>query len=161
MVLTKTHLVIKLLYIGIHYWEIPAGFDPTMGLKWIYAVGAVYNPILAIVKQSVLIFLLRLSGPKTGVPTCVWIVSAFNIAEMIAVFLVVIFQCNPIAFNWDLSLAPTSKCVHRGTFALTTGALTILTDLTTLAIPIYIFFGLQINRRIKLALIMAFTLGFA
>ena len=151
----------KLLYIGIHYWNVPTPFDPTSGLIWIYVVGAVYNPILAIVKQSVLIFLLRLSGPKTGVRMAVWIVSGFNVAEMIAVFLVVIFQCNPIAANWDLASAPTAKCVNQSTFGLTTGALTILTDLTTLAIPIYIFFGLKINRRIKLALILVFMLGFA
>lgn len=151
----------KLLYIGIHYWDVPATFDPTRGLLWIYIVGALYNPILAIVKQSVLIFLLRLSGPKTGVRTAVWIVSAFNVAEMIAIFLVVIFQCSPIAANWDLALAPSAKCVNQSTFGLATGVLTILTDLATLAIPIYIFFGLRINRRIKLALILVFMLGFA
>jgi hypothetical protein len=151
----------KLLYIGIHYWEVPATFNPTSGLLWIYVVGAVYNPILAIVKQSVLIFLLRLGGPKTGVHTAVWIVSAFNVAEMIAVFLVVIFQCNPIKANWDLVLAPTAKCVNQTVFGLTTGGLTILTDLTTLAIPLYIFHSLKINKRAKLALMLVFMLGFA
>jgi hypothetical protein len=151
----------KLLYIGIHYWDVPTNYDPTSGLLWVYIVGAVYNPILAIVKQSVLIFLLRLGGPKTGVRTAVWIVSALNVTEMIAVFLVVIFQCNPIRANWDLALAPTAKCINQATFGLTTGALTILTDLTTLAIPMYIFYGLRINRRTKVALILVFLLGFA
>lgn len=150
----------KLLYVGIHFWEVPANFDPTAGLMWIYIVGAIYNPILAIVKQSVLIFLLRLGGTKDGVRAVVWIVSVFNVAEMIAVFFAVIFQCSPIAANWDLALAPTAHCFDASVFGLTTGGLTILTDLFTLAIPIYIFFDLRINKRTKMALILVFMLGF-
>jgi hypothetical protein len=150
----------KLLYVGIHYWDVPADYDPTPGLLWTYIVGAVYNPILAIVKQSVLVFLLRLASTKAGVRYAVWIVSAFNIAEMIAVFLVVIFQCIPIAANWDTALDATAKCIDQSVFGLTTGALTILTDLFTLALPIYIFFNLKINKKTKIALNVAFLLGF-
>lgn len=151
----------KLLYIGIHYWNVPKDYDPTPGLMWIYIVGAVYNPILAIVKLSVLVFLLRLASTKDEVRYSVWILSAFNIAEMIAVFFVVIFQCNPIAANWDPALASTAKCVNQSAFGLTTGSLTILTDLFTLAIPIYVFVTLQIHRKTKLALIVVFLFGFA
>lgn len=150
----------KLLYIGIHYWNVPENYDPTPGLMWIYIVGAVYNPILAIVKLSVLVFLLRLASTKTEIRYSVWIVSTFNIAEMIAVFLVVIFQCNPIASNWDPALAPTAKCINQSAFGLTTGSLTILTDLFTLAIPVYVFVTLQIHRKTKLALIVVFLFGF-
>ncbi|KAF3396781.1 hypothetical protein DPV78_008185 [Talaromyces pinophilus] len=152
--------VMKLLYIGIHYWNIPKNYDPTPGLIWIYIVGAVYNPILAIVKLSVLVFLLRLASTKNEVRYSVWIVAGFNVAEMIAVFLVVIFQCNPIAANWDPALAATAKCVNQSAFGLTTGGLTILTDLFTLAIPIYVFVTLQIHRKTKIALIGVFLLGF-
>ncbi|OKL55413.1 hypothetical protein UA08_09266 [Talaromyces atroroseus] len=153
--------VIKLDYVAIHYWDVPKNYDPTPGLMWIYIIGAVYNPILAIVKQSVLIFLLRLASTKAGVRYAVWAVSAFNISEMIAVFFVVIFQCSPIASNWNLALTPTAKCINRDVFGLTTGGLTILTDLFTLAVPIYIFVNLKINRKTKLALNFVFLLGFA
>lgn len=153
--------MIKRLYIGIHYWEVPESFDPTPGLMWIYIVGAVYNPILAIVKLSVLVLFLRLASTKIEVRYAVWVVSAFNIAEMIAVFFVVIFQCHPITFNWDPALTLSAKCVNQSAFGLTTGSLTILTDLFTLAIPIYVFVTLKIHSKTKFALISLFMLGFA
>lgn len=151
----------KLAYIGIHIWDVPKDADFAAGLLWIYIVGAVYNPILALVKQSVLTLLLRLAGTKPAVRTAVWITAIFNAAEMVAVFLAVIFQCTPIEAFWKPQLlAEGGHCIEAVPFGLATGCLTILTDLATLALPIYIFFDLKINKRTKIALIFVFLLGF-
>lgn len=152
----------KISYIGIHIYDIPPDADFTAGMLWIYVVGAVYNPILALVKQSVLTFLLRLAGTKPAVRTAVWITAVFNATEMVAVFLVVIFQCTPVEAAWKPEMVSEGRahCINSIAFGLATGALTILTDLCTLALPIYIFFGLNINRRTKFALIFVFLLGF-
>ena len=160
-------MVMKLLFVGIHYWDVPMGdvlANLPKGLMWIYIVGLVYNPILAVVKQSVLVLLLRVAGDgKPYLRTAVWITAVFNAAEMVAVFLVVIFQCSPIEANWNVALlAPGGggKCIDQIAFGLSTAVLTIVTDLFVLALPIYIFFDLQINKRTKLALIFVFMLGF-
>lgn len=116
-----------------------------------------YNPILAIVKQSVLIFLLRLASIKRGVRAVIWGVAIFNGALMVSVFLVVIFQCHPIAYNWDLTIKGT--CIEQLAFGISTAVLTILTDIIAVALPFYIFLGLKLPGKTKAALIGVFLLG--
>ncbi|RYP33831.1 hypothetical protein DL767_004561 [Monosporascus sp. MG133] len=150
-------LVMKKMFIGIHYWDVPPTFDITPGLIWIYVVGAVYNPILALVKQSVLIFLLRFSGVKSFIRKVVWATIIFNAALMVAVFFVVLFQCIPVEMNWN-PLAQ-GHCIQQFEFGVSTACLTILTDLIAVALPFYIFLGLKMNRRRKMGLIGVFMLG--
>ncbi|KAK7753709.1 hypothetical protein SLS62_004332 [Diatrype stigma] len=156
---TKTFgWVLKEMYIGIHYWDIPLEtFNPTTGLIWIYIVGAVYNPILALVKQSVLIFLLRFSGVKALVRQVVWATIIFNGALMVAVFFVVLFQCIPIEINWNPLVQ--GHCIKQFSFGVSTACLTILTDLIAVVLPFYIFLGLKMNKRRKIGLIAVFMLG--
>lgn len=151
-------LDMKLLYVGIHKWDVPKhNPNVTEGMIWIYTVGAVYNPILAIVKQSVLIFLLRLASIKRGVRIVVWVTAVFNAALMIATLLVVILQCDPVALNWDPTLE--GSCIDKVRFAVSTACLTIVTDIIALALPFYIFLGLKIDRKKKIGLLLVFLLG--
>ncbi|OLN87817.1 hypothetical protein CCHL11_00418 [Colletotrichum chlorophyti] len=147
----------KELHIGMHYWDVPTPMDPTKGMIWIYIVGAVYNPILALVKQSVLIFLLRFSGVKNVVRNIVWGTAIFNFALMIATFFTVIFQCTPIEMNWKPMMP--GNCIEQFTFGVSTACLTILTDLIAVALPFYIFLGLKMNRKRKIGLMVVFMLG--
>ncbi|KAI1099485.1 hypothetical protein F4804DRAFT_321799 [Jackrogersella minutella] len=149
--------VMKELYIGIHYYDVPMPFDPTEGLIWIYVVGAVYQPILTLVKQSVLVFLLRFSGIKAGVRYVVWATIVFNTVLMVAIFITVIVQCIPIEINWH-PLVP-GYCIQQFTFGVAAASLTIMTDIVAVALPFYIFLGLKINKNRKIALIGVFMLG--
>ncbi|KAI1759607.1 hypothetical protein GGR53DRAFT_513037 [Hypoxylon sp. FL1150] len=149
--------VMKSLYIGIHYYDVPQPFDPTEGLIWIYVVGAVYQPILTLVKQSILVFLLRFAGVKTGVRYAVWATLVFNTALMIAVFFAVIFQCNPIEYNWNTAIPGT--CIEQFNLGVTAACMTIATDLVALAIPVYVFLDLKIAKKRKAALLGVFLLG--
>ena len=148
----------KTNFIGIHFKDIPA-HDPVPPLIWNFAVQVLYNPILSLVKTSVLLFLLRLGGQKPGVPWTIHALNVFNIGLMIAIFLVVLFQCNPIAFNWNTTIAG-GKCIQQGTFYVATAALTIFTDLLVLALPFWIFLDLKMPLKLKIALICVFLLGF-
>ncbi|KAI1206127.1 uncharacterized protein F4807DRAFT_238189 [Annulohypoxylon truncatum] len=148
--------VMKSLYIGIHYYDVPP-FDPTEGLIWIYVVGAVYQPILTLVKQSVLVFLLRFSGVKSGVRYVVWATIIFNTILMVAIFIVVILQCIPIEMNWNPLIK--GHCIEQFKFGVAAASLTIMTDIVSVALPFYIFLGLQINKNRKVALIGVFMLG--
>ncbi|KAI0385555.1 hypothetical protein F5Y04DRAFT_246140 [Hypomontagnella monticulosa] len=149
--------VMKALFIGIHFWDVPMPFDPTEGLIWIYVVGAVYQPILTLVKQSVLVFLLRFSGIKAGVRYVVWGTIIFNTVLMVAIFIVVIFQCTPIERNWHPLVE--GHCIEQFPFGVAAAALTIMTDVVAVALPFYIFLGLKINKNRKIALIGVFMLG--
>ncbi|KAK1542027.1 integral membrane protein [Colletotrichum paranaense] len=150
-------ICMKELYIGIHYWDVPLPMNPTTGMIWIYIVGAVYNPILALVKQSVLIFLIRFSGVKDVVRYVVWATATFNLALMIATFVAVIFQCTPIEKNWKPTLA--GSCLEQFSFGISTACLTILTDLVSVGLPFYIFLGLKMQKKRKIGLMIVFMLG--
>lgn len=142
---------------GVHFYDIPPGTNPVNGLIWLYFVGAIYNTVLAFVKQSVLLFLLRIAGLNNLVRIGCWLTSVFNMFEMAAVFLVVIFQCSPVSSFWHPELG--QNCIDQKAFAISTAVLTIFTDVVVVALPFYVFLGLQMDRKKKIALIMVFSLG--
>ncbi|KAG4026836.1 hypothetical protein MFRU_036g00690 [Monilinia fructicola] len=145
-------------YIGIHVWDIPVKNDMVTGLKYGFAVQILYNPILAIVKSSILIFLLRISGQKKNVKYTIWGLLAFNNIMMIAIFFGVIFQCTPIAFNWQTDI-PGGYCIKRGLFYVVTAIIFLITDIMVLLIPFWIVVGLKMPRKTKLSVIGVFSLG--
>ena len=148
---------IKFAYIGIHLWEIPP-HDPVGPGRWAWVALLIYNPILALVKISVLVFLLRLATTRPAVRITSWILIVFTSALMVAVCFAVLFICQPIQFNWDAS-TPGGRCVERKSFGASTGALTVFTDFTTLAIPFWIFLSLRMRKKAKIALLAVFGLG--
>lgn len=145
-------------FIAIHIWDVPPDYDVIQAGIWNFAVQVLYNPILALVKTSMLLFLLKLGSQKPGVRISIHILNALNLSLMVAIFLVVIFQCNPIAFNWDKTIEG-GHCVQQGTFYLATAALTIFTDVLNLALPFWVFLDLKMPLRVKVALLFVFLLG--
>ncbi|KAI1337819.1 hypothetical protein F5Y15DRAFT_145016 [Xylariaceae sp. FL0016] len=152
-----SYMFIKTNFIGIHWDEIPP-HDPIPGQIWNYAVQILYNPILALVKTSILLFLLRLFGQKPGVRRFIVWLNTANIANMIAVFFAIVFQCIPIEKSWDPLVEGT--CIDRRVLFTASSAFNILTDLLVLGLPLRIFVDLKIPRRTKIALMVVFLLGF-
>lgn len=148
-------------YLGVHVYDIPMTADVSLGFYWNYIVQILYNPILALVKSSVLMFLLRIGGQKRQIRYSIHALNIINIGMMIAIFLTVIFQCLPIPYFWERLLDPTlpGNCIDTGAFYVTTAALTILTDVFVLALPIWIFIGLKMAVRLKIAIMFVFLLG--
>ena len=116
-------------YVGYHVWDIPSDFNLTLGLKWGYAVRPhtnspasrysqltpsqtelLYNPILAIVKTSILLFLWRLTGQKVAVRRTILGLLIFNNVAMLLTFLITVFNCVPIAASWAPASYPNRKC---------------------------------------------------
>ncbi|KAB5558618.1 hypothetical protein GE09DRAFT_119580 [Coniochaeta sp. 2T2.1] len=154
-----SYFFIKTNFIGIHQADIPKNVDDTEARIWLYAVQILYNPVLALVKSSVLIFLLRLFGQKDGVRRFIITLNVINIMQMVAVFFAVTLQCIPINFNWDLTVG-NGRCVDRRVLFTFTSCFNIVTDLLVLGLPLWIFVDLKIPRRTKIALIFVFLLGF-
>ncbi|KAI1265144.1 hypothetical protein F5Y18DRAFT_427266 [Xylariaceae sp. FL1019] len=152
-----SYMFIRTNFIGIRSEDIPP-HDPVPGLIWNYAIEILYNPILALVKSSILLFLLRLFGQKPGVRRFIVWVNAANIGNMIGVFFATIFQCIPVEKNWRPFLEGT--CIDRGIFFTASSSFNILTDMLILGLPLKIFLGLKIPRRTKIVLLVVFLLGF-
>ncbi|KAI0143583.1 hypothetical protein GGR57DRAFT_350258 [Xylariaceae sp. FL1272] len=157
LVAAPFYFYLKLEYFGWHAVDVPT-FDPAPGLWWFYLAQIFYNPVLALCKASILVFLLRLGGHKRNVRYAIYSLFTFNGLQAVAVFFVAIFQCIPIAANWDGAVAAHAKCVDHS-FHVITSALTVLTDILVLAIPFWIFLGLKLPLAARLAVIGTFITG--
>lgn len=145
------------MFIGLPAKDIPLQRDYETAFKWGYAMGVVYNPILALTKLAVLMFLLRFSGVVKGVRYLTWGIFAFNTCQMIAMFTVVVFQCIPFAKNWNSLL--DGQCVDTWSFTIATSILTIITDIVCITLPLYILAGLNMSKRKKMGLMVVFGFG--
>ncbi|KAI0105521.1 hypothetical protein GGR51DRAFT_191905 [Nemania sp. FL0031] len=152
-----SYMFIKTNFIGIRWQDIPP-HDPIPGLVWNYAIEILYNPILALVKTSILLLLLRLFGQKPGVKRFIVWINMANLGMMIAVFLATVLQCIPINKTWQPELEGT--CLDRRILFTVVSTFNIVTDILILALPLRIFIDLKIPRRTKIALMMIFLLGF-
>lgn len=91
-----------------------------------------------------------------------------NIAMMIAVVVYscwtvfsAIFACSPIQFFWqmDTTMFPNGKCLNRLAVWYTNAALNIVSDIIIAAMPLPLLKSLNIPKRSKIALMIAFGLG--
>ncbi|KAL6360449.1 hypothetical protein LRP88_06155 [Fusarium phalaenopsidis] len=153
----------RLNYIGIHKKDIPLTQDFVLGQKWAFTIQILYNPILALVKTSVLLFLMRLGGQKREVRLCIISLLVFNLFQMVAMFLACVFQCTPVSYFWDRakeeSIRPDGMCINQNAFYIATSSLTILTDVLVLILPFWIFLGLKLPLKVRAAIIGVFVLG--
>ncbi|CAI7578900.1 unnamed protein product [Penicillium viridicatum] len=118
-----------------------------------------YNPILALVKTSILLFLLRLTGQKKLVRLSIWALLIVNGLAAVITFFVTVFRCVPVAANWDLASYPNAKCLDFADFVTGTGAVSVLTDGLALMLPTWIVYRLQMQWTQKLMLIGILSLG--
>lgn len=127
-------------------------------VQYTYWVPVLYNPILAIVKNSMLIFLLRITGSRDTIKYSIIVLIVINTTSMIAIFLTLIFQCTPITYNWD-NTVKGGHCIKEDVFYISSACVTIITDFLVLAIPLWIVMGLRMAKRLKIAVIAIFFLG--
>ncbi|KAH6954807.1 hypothetical protein DER45DRAFT_616140 [Fusarium avenaceum] len=145
-------------YIGFSTEDVPESFDiePVLFYNWIMQV--LYNPILALVKSSVLFLLLRLGGHRRSIRWSIYALNTLNVALMIAIFLTVVCQTIPIAAFWDQSMKPRRQ-IDGPMFYIVSAIITIVTDFLVLLVPFWIFIGLKMRFAAKMGLIVVFLLG--
>lgn len=155
-----TFTVMKLNYWGFRAYDVPKDIDLAAGFWWNFLVQMFYNPVLALVKASILVFLLRLGGHKTNVRYAIYGLNIFNALHAVAIFFTALFQCWPIEANWDFPLReePGVKCVSNW-FHVIASCITIVTDFLVVALPFWIFLGLSMRWATKIAVLSVFVLG--
>ncbi|KAF4973618.1 hypothetical protein FSARC_158 [Fusarium sarcochroum] len=154
---TLTTAVFKYDYIGFPTSELPESYkEPVLFWNWIMQV--LYNPILALVKSSILFLLPPLGGHCRSIRWSIYALNTLNIALMIAIFTTVILQTLPIAAFWKQSIKPRRQ-IDGPMFYITTAVMTIVTDIPVLLIPFWVFLGLKMRLAAKLGLIVVFLMG--
>jgi hypothetical protein len=150
--------MMKMQYIGVHVWQLPkTPSDPKTNLIVNYIVVMLYNPQLALVKSSVLFFMLRLGRHQPTLRRIIQVLNWSNIALLVAVLFASIFTCVPVNKYWGRSIP--GRCNNEPLQYLITSGLTILTDILVLAIPVHIVIGLQVARKLKIMLICVLCSG--
>ncbi|KAF6829718.1 hypothetical protein CPLU01_07800 [Colletotrichum plurivorum] len=154
------YMYIKLGYFGWRAVDVPEDYDMKPGLWWNFLVQMFYNPVLALVKASILVFLLRLGGQKRSIRLSIHGLNIFNACHAVAIFFAALLQCLPMEANWDFSLRadPKTKCIDNS-FHVIASCLTILSDILVLALPFWIFLGLKMPMAAKMAVIGVFLMG--
>jgi len=149
---------IKTNYVGIDRHQIPfPPSDPKSAITWTFVVHVLYFPTLGLIKSSVLIFLLRLGGHTRQLLLALHLLNGVNLAITFAVFVVSVAQCTPVSSFWD----PNPSCINQRAFYLIQTGLNILTDAFTLGAPVWMFkYAAKMGRRMKLATLYVFLLGF-
>lgn len=127
------------------------------GLFWSFLNRVFYSPLLAMVKISALLFLLRLGGAKTAVRLACRALIVLCLMQLFAFLPATIFMCEPVQYVWLAS--PGGRCFRGGPYTVTLASSTILTDILTLLVPFIAFLDLKLNKRIRYALVTVFTLG--
>lgn len=118
-----------------------------------------YNPILGLVKNAMLLLYLRLeAGTMDNLRRVTKGVLVINTALMVSIFTATALQCIPISKSW--SSTETGRCIDKGAFYCVTGGITILTKNPVILIPSWMLFGLQMPLKKKAAIICVLSLGF-
>ncbi|KAL4877362.1 hypothetical protein BJY04DRAFT_230667 [Aspergillus karnatakaensis] len=175
------YIYTKLSYSGYHSWDIPEQtIDEKIKVqKYNLANQLLYNPILAIVKASVILFIFRLEDRRPIVRWNLHILFWVNLALSLAIFFADLLQCTPLHYMYDYpamdlaaqqaagaengmkdgKLVKGGSCIDQVGFFLGSGALTIVTDIWVLCIPTIVVWHLQMNRRKKIAIIAVLSMG--
>lgn len=143
-------------YWGVHDADIPKDNPKNTGMFWIFINGIVYNPLLALVKISALLFLLRLVARGTQRIACQALI-VFNVVQLVTFLSIALLQCVPLEAAWTMS--SKDRCIRRDVYSTALAVTNIVTDILTLLVPHCIFVGLKMNRRARIALLSVFMLG--
>jgi hypothetical protein len=161
----------KVTWYGYHTRDVPKLDlqDKVLADKVFFAQGLLYNPVLGLVKWSIISFLLRLDDRRKGIRWTLLSLQAFNLAHMISVFLVVVFQCSPANMYWNHHktdqmingqvVNDNYTCIDQASFSLSTAAIAVLTDIAILLVPIAMMWNLRMPIRRKLAVVFVLSLG--
>lgn len=75
--------------------------NPVELAKWELASGMCYNPILGLVKASMILLYLRLGGTKRGVKIACYGLLFLTLSLTVSLELADLLQCMPISYAWD------------------------------------------------------------
>ena len=160
---------------GISPSEIPLDWDVELAFYWTFICQLLYNPVLGLIRASILFFLLRMGSQKPRVRMAIYVLNTFNFATVVAIFFAIMFQCRPVSYFWtqfaiygasgsgigasEAIRKRTGKCVDQPALYMAQAAFNILTDILTLAVPFWFFLGMTMPNRLRRATLCVFGLG--
>ena len=151
-------LRMSLMGFGLHYWNIPLAHGVEL-LKLYYVCQMLYVLVQIFSKVAILSLYSRLfPGFIHWFQWSVRIMITFMFVHGLVFFLLVTFQCLPIASIWDKTI--DGKCLPINIVIGFSGAgLSIAEDIIILLLPIPELWKLQMSTRKKVGLILLLSVG--
>jgi hypothetical protein len=160
-----------LSYQGYHEADIPTQTieQTVLAAKYNIANQVLYNPILSLIKLSVIIFLHRLEDRRKSIKYNLYALAIFETLVMVSSTLVDLFQCTPVQYAWESARMDADAqeaaggtevngvpvtgghCIQTSHFFLANAGINIITDMWILIIPALMLWHLRMPRRQKLA----------
>lgn len=88
----------------------------------------------------------------------VYALTAFTIAWVLVMVIVIIFQCDPVQFFWNHEIAG-GHCINGNNFYFTMAVVSTVLMVAVLFLPVPIIWKLQISYTRRLGLAFVFTIG--
>lgn len=117
-----------------------------------------YTFLTPSIKISVLLFYRRLFNSSRSFSIASIVAGVIVIMWCLAVFFTALFQCKPIAFNWDKTIEG-GTCIDPQTFFWGNSISNLLTDVIILGLPLPMIWGLNMSMGKKIAVTGIFLLG--
>lgn len=141
--------------------EVLTDENAQIALRYWFFCEIFYTLSTSLLKIAVGFFLLRI----TIVPMHIWIIRFIMVVSAIlglAYTTLVIFQCKPISYWWDLDPNHTGTCLSSTmvtNFTYLVSALNSVADWTFGILPIFIVKDLQMKRRVKVVVVSVIALA--
>ncbi|QDS67865.1 hypothetical protein FKW77_007831 [Venturia effusa] len=166
-------LIIKFAYsfgLDRHIWDV-APYQWVPGAQYSFIIAGLFVWSSALTKIAILLFYRRLVAEtaskkfKRAVWAGIIIIAAFSVV----LFSLLFTACSTLEAHW-LRLDPTYVYTHRGKFKCASveksqgiaqfgGAISVVTDFYTVALPAMLLFKVKMDRRQKIGLLGVFALG--
>ncbi|KAF3809692.1 hypothetical protein GCG54_00005233 [Colletotrichum gloeosporioides] len=145
---------------GRHIQYIEPKSNVVIGLHYNFVTQPLCLIALCLAKVSVGLFLLRVS-PSTRMRYFIMGTIVFTILSATGNFLTVFFQCRPLAYTWDTSIKG-GECIPPANLkfaAFFNSGVSVFTDLLFALLPIPMLWTVQLNWKVKSAVIGVLSLG--
>jgi len=133
--------------------------DVEYDLKALIPSQCLYAISLALAKTSLLALYMRIFGIQRWVRIHIWVLAGVIWAWAASTILESFLICRPFAFNWDTSI-PGGVCGNRNAAFIAAGALSMMTDVLVIVVPLPSIWALNMTLPRKLSLCLIFCLGF-
>ncbi|CRL20045.1 unnamed protein product [Penicillium camemberti] len=155
--LTLVGLMLALVNYGMgtHSEILPMG-NIIMIAKLLVIFECIYVTTIAVTKVSILLMYCRIF-PTREIRISSIILGGISIAWGMAIILVSVFQCTPIARAWDTRIPGT--CINLKASFIGNAVPNIITDILILSLPVRVVWGLHASITHRLSVIGIFLLG--
>ena len=119
---------------------------------------SLYNAIVVFFKLSILSFYRRIF-PQVWFFNLLIITAIWVVATGVTFIFTAIFQCIPVASQWDPLQAVGATCIDFGTVILVGGVINSVNSIFILLLPVPLVWQLQISAQKKRLIIFLFGLG--